>query len=281
MPGHNRAFTVAVGISVAFHLSMVTFFSIGVRFEINTPRYFRFDIVKTPQARPAAETPDSARLRAPSIEDGANVFNSNSAQHELSDSLDIGVDMPRLHEPPEVLLPTLEFDNLERLRLREQSIAASNRTLESFDNLPNDSWAQFGRELEQFRRATLGRLPFLGEESPVEEPSPQRVSVPAEGFEVYIEWMSEPFERQLLFSLPIEALWRIDPRTLQKPISFTFRAGPDGRVREVLQGALIEDEDLAASVLKALLHYRFAPLPEGQSQDQQGTLLITAARRAP
>lgn len=281
MPGHNRALTVAAGISAAFHLSMVTLFSIGVRFDVEIPQYFQFDIVKTSQVRSATETTDSARLRAPTIEDGFNAFSSNNAAGEFLGGLDIAEGAARLQEPPEVLLPTLEFDNLERLRLRERSIAASNRSLDSRDAWPDDSWAQFGRELEQFRRATLGRLPFFGEEPSVDEPSPQRVSVPAEGFEIYIEWMSEPFDRQLLFSAPIEALWRVDPRTLSKPISFTFRVGPDGRVREVMQGALLEDEELAASVLKALLRYRFTPLPEGQAQDQHGTLLIAAARRTP
>ena len=103
------------------------------------------------------------------------------------------------------------------------------------------------------------------------------VSRPAEGIAVYIEWMNEPKDRELLFSPPIDALWRLDPDSLTQPISLVFRVSPEGQVIEVI--APIDDEEgIVASAGKALTRYRFSTIEEDDARDQHGTLLIAPDR---
>jgi hypothetical protein len=89
--------------------------------------------------------------------------------------------------------------------------------------------------------------------------------------------MSEPRERELLFSPPIEALYKIEPEELAEPITLVFRVNPRGEVVEVLT-PLPDDAGIVVSAARALTTYRFAPLEEPNTWDQHGTLLITPAR---
>jgi hypothetical protein len=101
----------------------------------------------------------------------------------------------------------------------------------------------------------------------------QPVSRPVEGLALYIDWMSAPEDRELIFAPPIDALWRLDPTSLVEPIAIMFKVNPEGQVIEVMTP--IEDEDgVVASAGKALIKYQFAPLESDFDNDQYGTLLI-------
>lgn len=278
--GGNRAFAIALGVSALIHLSMVTVFSIGVSFQVKTLRYYDFTIVRQPsRAAPPAEVASAADrrvLRPPSLDDLPDLDASSDAP-----PLALEGQPTLLASLPEVELPTVGFSDLERLRLRQQSLRITERQSSLLSGGPEDSWARFGRGIDRLTD-TLSRLPFLDHETPAPpEPELQRVSVPAEGFEVYIEWMAGPRDRELLFSPPIEALFQLDPASLAKPITFVFRVGPDGRVREVLSSTVAVDPDLAVSVATALTKYRFASVPDANGLDQRGALIIAPARTAP
>ncbi len=273
----DRPLVVSLCISTVFHLSMVTLFSIGVWFEVKPTHYYTFEVVQVEGSRGPTNLPASDRarhqLRVPSLADSLGI-GQDQLFEEVGQSLSLNRPTLRTVDLPEVELPTVMFADLDRLRLRKRSLEIRAHHAEYLADRGGDTWARFYRGLSGLGDA-LGRLPIF-QRSPREEPSALHpVAVLAEGFEVYVEWMDEPRERELLFSPPIEALLRLDPDSLPTPLSFVFRVGPDGHVREVLQGSFGGEEELAVGVLRALAHYRFAPLPPGQTQDQHATLLIS------
>jgi hypothetical protein len=150
------------------------------------------------------------------------------------------------------------------------------RALAEFEpGRPRDSWARFISEIGRLDDA-LRQLPLF-DSAPKEEAAPAPVSRPVDGLAVYIDWMGEPEDRELIFSPPIDALWGIEPTRMTESISVVFKVNPQGEVIEVLTP--VEDEQgIVAGAGRALLKYRFAPL-EGPGQgDQYGTLIIAPER---
>ena len=198
-------------------------------------------------------------------------------------------DMPRLADEhmiiaglPQVELPTLFLEDLERLHLQRRSLEIRSRRAGSSRDSPGDTWSRFGQEIAQLRdvlRTGLG----LGDRSEHLSAGVSRslISVPAEGFESHIEWMSPPHDRQLLFSPPIPALMHTDSRDFIQPVTFIITVRPDGGIREVLQGVIIDDSTLAVDLMRAINRYRFTPLPAGETYDQRATVLIVSANEMP
>jgi hypothetical protein len=165
------------------------------------------------------------------------------------------------------------------LELREESLTIRSRLAEFFDDPLREPWSRIGRGLERLGDAlTLSRFFGREEETIIERGAPQLVARPAKGFEAYIEWMSEPRDRELLFSPPIEALFKVEPEDLTEPITLVFRVNSEGEVVEVLS-PLPDEAGIVVSAARALTTYRFAPLEDGNSRDQHGTLLITGAQK--
>ncbi len=280
----ERAFTVSLVFSALFHLTMVTVFSIGIRFPVTPTRYYSLRIV--PQrtvsftANDTVSTGERHVLRVPNGDYGLDV-----ALSVPMDSADVLMEhAPRLHstgqildELPHVDLPRLEFAGLERLRLQRQSLQIRQR-YETFWESSDSDWFGVARGLARLRDVfSLGHDADLAENAL--RITPQKITSPASGFELYIEWMSEPKTRPVLFSAPIDALVNADPRTIPPALNYIFRVSPDGQVKEVLPGSPGTDDELTASVRTALLNYRFAPLDVGKTGDQYGTLIIRPGTR--
>jgi len=274
---HDRAFVVSLGVSVLFHLSMVTVFSIVIVFPRETVRYHSFRIVEPAAQRPVTARagnhlsgrprPD-ARLRVPSVAeataDGASGLIDEEA---LWASL------------PQIKLPTVEFAELRRLRVHERGLAVALRRESLLDTKPRDTWAWFGDELGQIGSA-LSRLRSSDEKAPREEPWAARTPTtrPAAGFEAYVKWMDEPRDRQLLVAPPIAALRDVDPATLDRPIVFEFTVNAEGRVTSAWSPR-VDEHGIITDAQKTVLKYRFEPI-DG-TETQQATLHITAMRRRP
>ncbi|MBI4559220.1 MAG: hypothetical protein HY706_16670, partial [Candidatus Hydrogenedentes bacterium] len=206
----DRVFLAALGFSLVFHLSMVTLFSIVILFPREDIEYYRFEIVNPQTLRPIVPTPGDT-LRVPTVSDP---FASAPE--------------PVWANVPQIELPTLEIAGLQRLSAREDSLQIRSKYEDILDTGPKDPWARFGRELGQLG-TMLSRVAFL---EPSEEPEmkpPEPVGHPAPGFETYLEWMSEPKNRQLLFAPPILALRTAAPEQLKEPIVLGFRVNPQGR----------------------------------------------------
>ena len=101
------------------------------------------------------------------------------------------------------------------------------------------------------------------------------MSRPAPGFEAYLDWLSEPRDRQALSVHPIDALWGLDPAEFGEPIALVFRVDRAGKVLHVLDPVEDVDSILRASV-EALKRYRFEPLLGDGPSIQHGTLIIRA-----
>ncbi len=266
--------TTALVISLFFHLSMITVFRIVVALPREQVRYYEVCIVSS-----AAETQEQSPETGAPLTTEALALSGTSVYDTL----------------PEVALPVIEFAELERLRIRYRATESLSDTSELFEDFtPNDSWARFGGELQRFGK-TLRELALPDREEPAPTPVPdvQRVLVhrPAEGFEASIEWNGPPLDRELLFSPPLKALWRMNPGELTRPIEIVFTVDSSGRIINVWS-PILDDSGVIEEVQKEVLQYRFSPLPSHQADttetetaaalpEQSGVLFIGRAEDGP
>lgn len=269
--GLDPRLIAALGVSAAVHLSAITLFSVGVWFRVQPVEYYEFDLVRTPTPEAPLEAPE---LEAPYPEAMQRAGLPGPPRLTIPRETELAL--------PEVELPTLGFANLERLRLRETSIELGARH-PGFRRREEDSWSLFGREVARLREAAAGSIAALGgrEKSDETPASPLQIRVPGGAAAMSFEWWSEPYDRQILFSPPIEELMLLDPGDLRRSLEFTLRVGPDGRVREVLAGPAGDRESLALALLRGIRKYRFAPMPQEDAPDQRGTLVVAPAGAAP
>lgn len=263
----NRAFGVALVISGILHLSTVSVFSIMIWFPRHDLKYFSVDLVRQELAPADAEAP--ARTGALRVRSADELFAGNetglAADTMAADSMaDAWAGLPPIE------LPRVEFAEFDRLRTREESLKIQSQFTELFDARPKDSWALFSEQLRGLGQRLRSGL--TGREAPPPAPRPVRVSTPAPGFGIYVQWMGSPYDRQLLFSPPVQALWDVDAVEVARPIALAFTINPQGKVIEI-QLPPEDEQGLASAIGTALLKYRFAPVREG-NRDQRGTLLV-------
>lgn len=269
----DRAFKISLGISTLFHLSMVTLFSIYIWVPVRDISYYTFDIVDPVTHESVLRGPQDV-LRVPTMEDALRP----AATDETEALEPLALSTPENLDPglPQISLPRLEVAELERLQVKEEGL----RIRSHFDQEgPKDPWARFGREIGKLQDALRQWTTFESLDEP-EEPALQPVSRPVEGLALYIDWMSAPEDRELIFAPPIDALWKLDPKTMTEPIAIMFKVNPEGQVIEVMTP--VEDADgVVASAGKALIRYRFEPLDQKDAGDQYGTLLIAPDKGPP
>lgn len=264
-------FHAAFFISVLFHLSMVVVFNVVIYFPRDDIQYYKVEIV---QARPAALLPVSSpdRLRLSKAQDP---FEKEVRPADQLSGLDGMLDIE---------LPTLEFAELSRLKVRQENVNPPIDYSEFFLESPKDSWAQFHAGIKKLRQ-TISELAFPSptDAAPAKaEPAPEIVTTfrPAQGFNAHIEWSSEPKNRKLLFSPPMEALWSVDPASVKKGIEFVLTVDANGRVVNAWN-PVIDPSGLMDSLQMTALKYRFEPLAVGKSGEQVGTLYIQSAGDQP
>lgn len=271
MGRQHKPAIVAFAASAALHLSMVTVFTIYIDIPVARMRYYTFDIVNPATHESFLGTAGSDDLPASVPREKLRLDTGNPTRIDAAESLPVEV----ATEFPTITLPTWAAPELERLQLRQESL----RLRAEFTRKQKQRPLAFLLGDSGFLRETLGRITDFGDE---DEPAPTSTAMlvgrPVEGVVMYIEWMAEPRNREILFSPPIEGLWRLGPSALRQPMSLLFKVAATGEVTEVLTP--IEDEnELASSAGKALLKYRFAPLLEGGTNDQYGTLIVAPEAR--
>jgi len=263
--GH-RKFYVACAISAVFHLSMVTVFSIVIYFPRQDIVFRDFSIV--PVQVPEPRTPDPGGLV---VEAGG-----------------LPGDQLALRGPagggtfPDIQLPTLEFAELARLRVRQESIESLSRYDDLFQEPERDSWSRFSRSLSGLTRS-FSDLRLSGDESPGglalgHVGAPRATHRPAEGFEAIILWAAGPKDRELLFAPPVDALWNAEPEEVDRPIEVVMQVNALGRVVNVFSPNL-DARELVDAVQLAALQYRFEPLALEDGGMQTATLRIQRERR--
>ena len=257
------SFAAALIFSAVFHLSMFTVFRIVTYIPREDIHFAQFTIVSVPRAA-AVETEQATDLppesTAPQLAlRGIGAGSSGSG----------------------LQLPTLEFAELGRLRVREESISDAAQPESVFREPSDDSWARFSRGLSNMSKNLIGlRLSGRGEgidPGPIPPldaaKSPLPASRPAEGFEAYVVWASDPKDRRLLFAPPIEALWDVEPGQFTRPIEMVLQVNPLGRVVNVFSPNL-DARELVDAVQLSALQYRFEPLSVENAANQTATLRI-------
>lgn len=262
----SHAFAAALVVSTLFHLSMVSVFSIVIRFPSQGIRYLPLEIVEQMARTVTHAGPhDTLRTRSPGdiLEEREPAALSAATPSEPWDAL------------PAVELPRLQLAASDPMRTREESLRIRSLFSQLFEPRPPevpDSWAVFTRELRGIG-PSLSRT-LSGE--PEEEKALQEISTPVPEIGVYIEWMSEPKQRRVLLATPMQALLGIDPGQLTEPIAVVFAVTAQGKVTDVQAPDIGENAVAIEGIREALRGYVFEPLETGQTQEQRGTLFIKA-----
>ncbi len=266
----KRSFYIACGISAALHLSMVTIFSIVIYFPRHDISYREFSIM--PVSAPVDTTPETGVA-------------STEPTPEASPLGQLALRDPSGGSPfSGIQLPTIEFAELERLRVRQESLHSLARYDDLFEKPEQDSWSRFSRSLSGLTRS-LNDLRLSGDEHTItgglalgQASAPLPKHRPAEGFEAVIVWAGEPKDRALLFSPPVEALWTADASALIQPIEVVMQVNALGRVVNVSSPNL-DARELVDAVQMTALQYRFEPLALEDGGTQFATLRIQREQR--
>jgi hypothetical protein len=212
-------------------------------------------------------------LRVPAPEPaGLQLGAQDGAVPALGESL--ALSDPLQEALPEIELPTLPFEKLSLVRLRQDALEIRSRYDELFESQESfDLPLRLGAGLESVSER-LSRLTFGGAKA---EERPQPISRPAPGFEAYVEWLSEPRDRQVFDVQPIEALRGLGADALPEPITLVFRVDRDGEVSDVFN-PVGDTQGLIAAAAEALRGYRFAPLIGDGPEYQGGTFILHASQ---
>lgn len=247
-------FGVAFVISLLFHLSMVTVFQVVILFPRTEIRLYKVDIVQAQRSTP----------QEPAQGFGLEPLNIGETNLGVSRLI------------PDIDLPTIEFAELERLKVRQHSQDEKTRYESLYADQSDDSWARFGTGMQQLGRSirdvTLGGLLGLGE---TQQTADQPTFKPAEGYSGFIEWNDPNNKRKLLFSPPMKALWKLNPAELNEVIELVFEVNHQGRVINVYSPNLTNQE-LLDDIQLTVLQYRFEPLAESTLRNQLGVIQIKA-----
>ena len=259
--GRNRVFQVALVVSVVFHLSMVTIFSIQIPFTRPVVVYYPFDIVDPYTFEPVFR-PEHATLRAPELADLFRRPAEASSPQEVLDgqqSLFGGGGIPtRFAGLPTVNLPQLDYANLDLIAIRDTQLELARAVDAARVRQPT---INLDRQLERLAD-TIIRQPLLdgfdGEAHIGEEPT-VITHAAAQGFVAEIEWLDPPYERRVLFAPPLDALSGQFAAAFTAPLAFDLVVAPGGQV-EVARLPLQLDADISAELEEDLERWRFDPV---------------------
>lgn len=253
----NKVLAAALVGSALLHLSAVTVFRIVIYFPREYVAYVNFEIVQAATPPLAANQGEPAMPWPPRLD--------GSAPDRVL---------------PAVNLPTLEFAELQRLRVRQEAFLPDSLRDDIFGDDDGDSWQRFGQSLGQIRR-TLTGLTLSGAGAPALPDLDPRAEAPtlrpAEGFEAFIEWDTPPTNRQLLFAPPIRALWELDETQVKLPLSLVIEVSPMGRVVNVWSPTF-DTSGVIDSVQLGVLKYRFEPIEGADAGNQLGNIQILRMR---
>jgi hypothetical protein len=255
----DRVFITMVSVSLLFHLSMVTLFSIYVYVPVSRPTYAQLAInYLEPVQTPIGSM--KLTLRAPDL---SNPPLPDQAELAIPETEKLTLDLPMI-SPPALDIPQLEH----------AEIIASKATVQSaFREEQGDLWA---RTIDRFERLEDRARQLMSIPSVFPEEEAQRqvttINQPDATLEVYVEWNLEPRNRELDPGTPLDVLRKVDARDLDQPILLTFRVNPAGEVLYVFAdpGSNGLEQEIAA----ALKTFHFAPLDDLRGPNQIGTLVI-------
>ena len=264
--GHDRVLLAALAFSFLLHLSMVTVFRIVVTFPRERVAYYDLSLVEAPSQEAFPGTVRVDALEAPSASDALQRLGQDGE----------AASKPKWPELPSVALPRLNFSELDMVRLSQTSLDTRKRYDELFEEERDDIWSQFGRRL-----SSVGELLTSGRRDELEgDDERKRVFAghPAPGVDLYVEWMSPPYDRQLLVMQPIDAAWEAEGAKLGEPIVLVIRVNAQGRVSFV-QMPLDDQDGLLNSAAEAMFRNLFEPLDNLDADEQHAAVIIQRGGR--
>ncbi len=254
----DRLFARALAFSLLFHLSAVTLFRIVFSFPYKDVEYFNVAIVNTSAATPGTGlSGEKLSVSGPDF----------SPAPAVASSL------------PDIQLPALRFEELSKLRIRQEAIETRSRFDEFFTSSTDDRWSATASSFSALGQ-TLSRLTFGAHDTAASgKTAPAPVSRPAPGFEAYIEWAADPRDRKVLTVVPVDELWGLSPSALPEPITLRFDVNREGRVagKIIIFSPLDDPKGYANASAQALGRYRFEPLLGEGPPTQSGTFIVRAA----
>jgi len=260
--GRDRVFARALFISALLHLSAITIFRIVIYFPREDVHYFDVSIV---------ETAPNRRLTVPEPAIDAPANAPSGGEIPLGQTL--ALNNPLEPQLPDIELPTLRFDELSLLRLKQEALEVRTRYDELFGSRTNSAYSRMSSGFDTMTD-TLKGLTFGGDSgSDLNRPRP--VSRPAPGFEAYVEWFGEPKDRQVFEVKPLPELRGLPPDAVPEPITLAFRVDRSGAVTRVIN-PVNDAQGIAVAAADALRGYRFEPLLGDGPEEQSGTFVLRA-----
>ncbi|MCC6798373.1 MAG: hypothetical protein IT366_24885 [Candidatus Hydrogenedentes bacterium] len=255
----DRVFITMVSVSLLFHISMVTLFSIYVYVPVSRPKYAQLAINYLEPVQSAIGSMELT-LRAPDLSNPP--LPAEQGDLAMPEAERLTLDLPLISPP------TLDISQLEQAEI----IASKTSVQSSFREEQGDLWARtidrFER-LEDRARELMSISSVFGEEA---QRQVLAIDQPFAALSAYIEWNLEPRDRKFDPAPPSDMFQKIAATELDQPILLTFRVSPAGDVLYVYVDP--GSNELVQEIAAALRMSHFTPLEDLSGGNQIGTLVI-------
>jgi len=253
----NR-FIKTIIFALILHLSAVTLFKIVVYIPRSDLQYLDIRVIQTDMdSSPHSNVASRLKL----------------SKNMENDDEDTEFNINELKQSSTFELPKIEFEELEKLRLRRTLVEeeVSSKTLpEEY----KDSWAQFGAGINRIRESISALSPFS---STIVKENGDTPNAPlirqniGNGIEIVFRWINPPYNRSILFLPGLLEMSRKSIIDEEKDYDFMLTVLPDGTVSRVIDLNIIED-DLSKYIEGEISKIRFEPLINADSGEQQVTI---------
>ncbi|MGC8846220.1 MAG: hypothetical protein ACP5QY_10255, partial [Candidatus Hydrogenedens sp.] len=185
-------------------------------------------------------------------------------------------DITELKQSSGFELPKIEFQELEKLKLRRK-LVEEEPSPKPLSEEYKDSWAQFGVGINRIRESISALSPFapsMGLQSKEPDDSnnaPLMKQNIGDGTEIIFRWINPPYNRTILFFPGLLEMSKKSIGEGEKNYDFMLTVLPDGVVSRVIDLNIIEDE--MSKYIEGEIHkIRFEPLLNTDSVEQQVTI---------
>lgn len=185
-------------------------------------------------------------------------------------------DISELRKSSSFELPKIEFEELEKLKLR-RNLVEDETPPEPLSVEFRDSWAQFGAGINRIRESITALSPFSlsteiqGKESEDNTSAPLMKQSIGEGTEIIFRWITPPYNRTVLFFPGLLEMSKKSMVKGEKNYDFMLIVLPDGAVSRVIDLNIVEDE-MSKYIEREISKIRFEPLINADSGQQQVTI---------
>ena len=256
----NRFFKTIL-FALLLHLSAVTLFKIVVYIPRSDLQYLDIRVVQADTDKTTSSILTSRLKLSKNLGD---------------DNKDNEFDINDLKQTSGFELPKIEFEELEKLKLR-RSLVEEEVSPQPLSVEYRDSWAQFGAGINRIRESITALSPFAPSTELQNKESEENTSAPlmkqsiGDGTEIIFRWITPPYNRTILFFPGLLEMSKKSMVEDEKNYDFMLTVLPDGTVSRVIDLNIIEDE-VSRYIEGEIGKIRFEPLINTDSGEQQVTI---------